>query len=232
MSPLLQRARLARSHLLGTGGLSGRGTSPTLKVLLGHPGRCPDLATLLICVFDDSGSMLGGADSTGLRYVEAALVFERVGRRCRCNRELAAVLHMNRPTAADLQATPLNRHAKTDLSKALTVPTDGDGASEMAATLQRAEQIALTHPNHKTTLAAFSDYELSDNMAVLATSMSNFPGDVHAVVMRSEPPQELLAAGNISVAHVASGEAPGAVAHALFDAMTVHRPGRRLERKH
>lgn len=232
MSALLQRGRLAPSHLLGTGGVSGRGTSPTLSVLLGHPGRCPDVETLLICVFDDSGSMLGGSDSTGLRYVEAALVFERVGRRCRCNRELAAVLHMNRSTSADLQPTPLNRHVKTDVSKALTVPTDGDGASEMAATLQRAEQIARMHPNHKTTLAAFSDYELSDNMTALATSMSNFPGDVHAVVMRSEPPQELLSEDRISVAHVANGAAPGAVARALFDAMTVHRPGRRLEKEH
>lgn len=227
MTAPIQRGRLARPHLIGRGGVSGRGPSPTLNLVLGNPGRCPDQPTLLICLFDDSGSMLGGADSTGLRYTEVALVFDRIGSRCRCDHELAAVLHMNRPTSADLPPSRLNRRSKTDFAASLTVPADGDGASAMAATLERAAQIARQHPQHKTTLAAFSDYELIDNMSVLADALTTFPGDVHAVVMRSQPPQELLAEAAITVAHVPNGTTPGAVARSLFDAMTLYRPGHR-----
>lgn len=224
----LQPSRLATSHLLGTGGVTGRGpTVPALNIALGHPGRCPNKPTLAICIFDDSGSMLGGSDSTGLRYAEADLALDRIARRCRCGQELVAVLHMNRPTSADLPTTPLNRRAKARLAAALAVPSDGDGASEMAATLRRAAEIAQAHPNHRTTLAAFSDYELVDNMHSLAVDLTAFPGEVHAVVMRSAPPQPLLDADGITVTQVPAGAAPGPVARALFHALTSHRLGSR-----
>jgi hypothetical protein len=204
--------------------VSGRGPSRILNLILGNPGRCPDEHTLLICIFDDSGSMLGGSDSTGLRYAEAAIVFDKTMRKCRCDRELVAILHMNRPTSADLAPSPLNKRAKTRIADALTVPRDGDGASTLGATLHRAEQLALAHSHHKTTLACFSDYELTDDATTMTRSMAAFPGDVHAVVMRSTPPVELASEDSITVTQVANGEAPGAVARALFEAITLHRP--------
>lgn len=219
-------SRLLPSHLLGTGGVTGRRPG-ALDITLGHPGRCPAEPTLAVCIFDDSGSMLGGSDSTGLRYAEAGLALDRVARRCRCGQELAAVLHMNRPTSADLPVTPLNRRTGAAVTAALTVPGDGDGASEMAATLRRAVQLAHSHSRHRSMLAAFSDYELVDDMRTLAAELQGFPGDVHAVVMRSAPPQPLLDADGITVTHVPAGAAPGAVAHALFDTLTTHRPGAR-----
>jgi len=225
MSIGLQRSQLALSHLLGTGGVTGTPPKPTFRIGLGHPGNCPTKPTLLICIFDDSGSMLGGSDSTGHRYLEAELAFERISRRCACDREMAAILHMNRPTSADRPALLLNRRAKSDLVGGLMVPRDGDGASAMADTLARAHQIATVHPDHRATLVAFSDYELVDNMPTLTADMASFPGSVHAVVMRSKPPAELIAEDTITVTHVANGEPPGAVARALFASITAHRPG-------
>lgn len=223
----LQHGGLAPSHLLGTGGGTCRADTPTLNITLGQPGACPTEPTLLISINDDSGSMLGGSDSAGLRYTEFGIVIDRVSRRCHCDRELVAVLHMNRPSSADRPALPLNRRAKADIAGGLVVPTDGDGASTMGATLQRAKQIAASYPHHRAVLAAFSDYELTDDMARLAADLAAFPGGVHAVVMRSQPPQQLLDNHAITVTHVQAGEAPGALARALFAALTTHRPGHR-----
>ncbi|MBT1003951.1 hypothetical protein KIH31_15275 [Paenarthrobacter sp. DKR-5] len=225
MNAAVLPARLARGRLLGTGGLGNNAPAPKLNLVLGHPGTCPAEPTLTICIFDDSGSMLGGADSTGERYTEAGIVFDRISRSCRCDREKAAILHMNRPTSADRAPLALNRRARSDFAGALTVPTDGDGASTMGATLEKALQIARAHPSHRTALLCFSDFELTDTPARLAADLAAFPGDVHAVVMRSEPPQELLNQEAITITRIAAGAAPGAVARALFHTLTIHRPG-------
>lgn len=231
MTPALLRSQLALPQLFGTGvpAADAAGTAG-ITLNLGAPGSCPRNPTLFIAMFDDSASMLGGADSTGLRYAEAAVAFETVTRRCSCDRELAAILHMNRPNSADRAAAPLSRRAKSDFAGGLVVPADGDGASAMAATLRRAHRIAANHPDHQTVLAAFSDFELVDDMTVLAEDLAKFPGDVHAVVMRSLPPDELYRDG-LTVTHVAGGEPVGAVGRALFDALTVHRPGRRAAQR-
>lgn len=227
MTGQLQRGGLAPSYLLGTGGGAGGASRNDLNIVLGHAGSCPNEPTITISINDDSGSMLGGSDSTGLRYTEFGIAIDRVSRRCRCDRELVAVLHMNRPTSADRPPVPLNRRAKADLAGGLVVPRDGDGASTMGATLRRATELAASHPNHRAVLAAFSDYELTDDLTELAADLAAFPGDVHAIVMRSQPPQALLDFDAITVTHVAAGAAPGALAHALFAALTTHRPGAR-----
>lgn len=233
MNAAILPARLARGQLLGTGGLSNSGTAPKLNLVLGHPGTCPAEPSLTICIFDDSGSMLGGADSTGERYTEAGIVFDRISRSCRCDREKAAILHMNRPTSADRAPMPLNRRAKSDFEGGLRVPMDGDGASEMGATLDKALHLAKAHPSHRSMLLCFSDFVLTDNPSQLSEKLAGFPGDVHAVVMRSEPPQELLQHQNITITRIAAGAEPGAVARALFQTLTLHRPGARpvTERK-
>lgn len=227
MTGHLQRGRLAPSHLLGTGSWAARTAHNYLNLVLPHPGACPYEPTLVISINDDSGSMLGGSDSTGMRYIEFGVAIDRVSRRCRCDRELVAVLHMNRPTSADRGPLPLNRRAKADIAGGLVVPIDGDGASTMGATLRRAAALAASYPNHRAVLAAFSDYELTDNMSQLTADLAAFPGQVNAIVMRSQPPQELMQSEAITVVHVPAGEAPGAVAHSLFAALTTHRPGNR-----
>lgn len=227
MNTGLIRSSIAAPHLLGGGALGGRGAAPALNLVLGHPGTCPTEPTLCICIFDDSGSMLGGSDSTGERYTEAGIVFERISRSCRCDREKAAILHMNRPTSADRPPMPLNRRARSDFAGGLTVPADGDGASQMGATLETAFHLAKAHPAHRSMLLCFSDFVLTDNIGKLSTKLATFPGDVHAVVMRSEPPQELLQQKNITTTRIAAGAEPGAVASALFQTLTLHRPGAR-----
>lgn len=227
MTGRLQRGRLAPSHLLGTGGGTARGPRNDLNIVLGNPGSCPTEPTLVISINDDSGSMLGGSDSTGLRYTEFGIAIDRVRRRCRCDRELVAVLHMNRTTSADRAPLPLNRRANTDIAGGLVVPSDGDGASTMGDTLRRATELAASYPNHRAVLAAFSDYELTDNLTQLTADLAAFPGKVHAIVMRSQPPRPLLDSDAITVTHVAAGAAPGALAQALFTALTTHRPGHR-----
>lgn len=142
----ITRGDLAPAVLVGTGGLGGVRSSRTrLKIDLPSPGRCPDQPTLLILMFDDSGSMLGGNDSAGLRYEEAALAVQAVGKRCRCGAERVAVLHMDRPTAGDLSPTPIQRRNWADIDAALDVPADTDGASAMSATLKRAAELADQH---------------------------------------------------------------------------------------
>lgn len=225
----LLRSRLAGPRLFERGGgVGGRSQGAELNITLGNPGRCPKTQTLTIGVFDDSGSMLGGADSTGLRYAESTLAFDRISRRCRCGQERVAVLHMNRPNSADLLGIALGKASRAAIAAALTVPADGDGASTLGDTLVRAKKIADEHPGHDTTLIVFSDFELTDDMTALAASLAAFPGDVHAVVMRSTPPPELLAQSAIRCIRVEAGAKPGPVARALFDAITTHRPGRQL----
>src|SRR3954462_13083097 len=123
MSRDLRHSPLGRPRLWGFASRPVRGTAAeTSRFLLGPVGNCPGKPTLLIAVFDDSGSVLGGNDTTGRRYEEAAIAFDAVGRRCRCDDELAAILHMDRPNSADVPPTPLNRRRGGRFDVGLTVP--------------------------------------------------------------------------------------------------------------
>ena len=223
---------LAGPVLLGSGGAGQTCRNDlALNIPLGDPGRCPDIPTLSLSIFDDSGSVLGGADSTGRRYEEAALAINKVARRCRCGRDLVGVLHMNRPSSGDLAPTALKGlHSKSasPLTDALRVPTDGDGASVLAGTLTRARSLAESHPQHLTVLSVFSDFELFENLPRLWADMGDFPGKVHAVVLRAQPPPTLEDDERISVTTVSNGTPPGAVARALFADLTHHRRDRKL----
>lgn len=225
----ITRGDLAPAVLAGTGGLGGMRSSRTrLKIALPSPGRCPDQPTLLILMFDDSGSMLGGNDSAGLRYEEAALAVQAVGKRCRCGAERVAVLHMNRPTNGDLKPTPIQQRNWADIETALDIPADTDGASAMSATLQRAAELAEQHRGYRVFLLAFSDYELFEDMHQLAVDLAAFPGQAHAIVMRSEPPAIFAEYDKIAVTHVPTGQEPGLVARTIFDVLTgPRRPDRR-----
>ncbi len=213
--------RLAGPSTMGAGGLAGtRSSRVSLNITLPPPGKCAIRPTLLIMLFDDSGSMLGGNDSTGLRYQEAALAVRAVGKRCRCGRERVAVLHMNRPTCGDLAPTPIRQRDWPAIENALEIPGDTDGASAITATLGRATQIAATHQDHQICLLVFSDFELIDNMHQLAFDLAAVPADVRAVAMRSQPPAVFDEFDRIAVTHIPTGQQPGMVAEAVFAALT------------
>jgi hypothetical protein len=231
LPPSLLPPRLLPSRLRGGGRPGPHRVAAGPSFSLGPAGSCPGRPTLLIDIFDDSGSVLGGNDSTGLRYAEAAVAFEAVARRCRCDDELAAILHMDRPNSADLPPTSLNRRNRSSFKAGLTVPGDGDGASTLRATLRRAEQLAVDYPDHDISLAVFSDFELfDDDLPGLWEELGAFRGRVFAVALRAAPPAALVAHDRITVTEITLGAAPGAVAQALFAALTTYRlaVGRRL----
>src|SRR3954469_2987951 len=88
---------LASQHVAQPHGYPEQRTS----IALGNPGRCSAAPTLLILDFDNSGSggAAGANDPVGNRFNEARAAIEAVGRRCRCDRELGAVLHFDSPTS-------------------------------------------------------------------------------------------------------------------------------------
>jgi hypothetical protein len=216
-------------RLLGGRSAGGYVVGNDLHIVLGAPGRCPTRPTLTTWIFDNSGSVLGGNDSTGRRFDEAKLAMSPIARRCRCGKELLQVLHMDRPTAGDLPPTPISRKSMSAISASLTVPSDGDGASTLGATLSRATQAVSSYPDHDAVLVIASDFELFDmDLSGLWNAIGDFPGQVHAVVLRAGPPAALLADDRITVTTIAIGDKPGAVARVLFDSLTTHRSGRRL----
>jgi hypothetical protein len=179
-------------------------------------------------VFDNSASVTGGNDPIGNRYVEARIALEAVGRRCRCRRELGAVLHFDTPTSGDVSPTPIYGRHRARLLEGLAAPPDGRGCSLLAPSLDVARRIASAHPDHLTVLMVFSDFQLFDpNLDQLYGELGAFPGAVHAVVLRARPPQPLMNDPRITVIPVDYDSPPGTVARALFDALTTHRPKRR-----
>ena len=97
--------RLHPSHLLGAPAWSVPGRVSVHRFVLGNVGRCPHVPTHTILVFDDSGSVVGGNDPIGNRFIEARLALEAVASRCRCGDELVSVLHFDTPGSADLSPT-------------------------------------------------------------------------------------------------------------------------------
>lgn len=194
------------------------------SILLPHPGRCPDTPTLVICLFDNSGSVTGGNDPIGNRFLEIRIALERVGRRCRCRRELVAVLHFDRGTGGDAGPVELDRRGRAALDRALAIPVNGFGISELRPSLNDAYGLAKAHPSHRATLIAFTDFELFDgDVPRVLDEFCSFPGSVHAAVLRSEPPARLNDDPSVTVTRILLDSQPGAVARAGFDALTMGR---------
>jgi hypothetical protein len=220
------------SHLLGHGtGGAQRLHSDLLDHRLGHPGRCPQTPTLVIMLFDNSGSVEGGNDPSGNRYAEAALALEKVARRCKCTAELAAVVHFDTPTSGDVAPLPINSTGHVAIARGLAPPPDGSGCSILGPSLQVALQLAHAHPRHHASLLVFSDFELFDpDIPGLLDQFAAFPGDVHAIVLRRPAPQQLVADPRVAVTPISYESQTGDVARALFAVLTARRPNRRLAR--
>lgn len=214
------------SHLLGTGSArsGGRMGSPDLEGTLGDPGWPAAVPTLLITIFDSSGSVTSsaGTDPLSNRFAEARRAFSVVARRG-SRHELGAVLHFDTPSSGDIRPVPLTRLGLLVLRWGLRVPPSGSGSSELMPSLHRAVAIAEAHPDHQTTVVVLSDFQLLDPepKQVLA-DLAAFPGQVHAVVLGSDPPAGMLDE-HIMVTPIGRNDPPGAVARAVFTSLTTYR---------
>jgi hypothetical protein len=206
----------------------GVDVTPRDTIRLGYPGGCPPTGRLAILLFDDSASISTGDDAIGRRYVETEAAFSRIGRGCRCDRELAAVVHFGTPSSLDVAPTPMGGRGLARLQRGLGVPPDGVGVSLLRPALRVAETYARIHAQHVATLVVLSDFQLDDDTAGLADDLAGFRGDVHAIVLRSAPPPELLDEPRIAVTAVGYDTAPGTLSAALFAVLTTGRPDRRL----
>lgn len=208
----------------GSGVTAPRDPSEYWPVRLPSPGRCSGRPTLTMFDFDNSGSVSGGNDPIGNRYLEARLALDRVARRCRCGRELVAILHFDRGTGGDAGPLPLDRKGRIELDRALSVPAGGFGISELGPSLSDAYRLVDAYPEHDPVLIAFTDFELFDaDLGGVFDDFCTFPGSVHAAVLRSAPPPRLVDDPRVNVTHVMPDSAPGVVASAAFGALTTYR---------
>jgi len=170
-----------------------------------------------------SGTAPGGNDPIGNRFVEALLAIEAVAKRCRCRRELVSVIHFDVPTAADLAPTPLRAH-RGQIGRALQLPRNARGNSLLRPSLKEAHRIAEQLPSHRHVLCVLSDFQLfDDKLDELLDEFAAFPGDVHAVVLRADPPAQLVDDVRVTVTPIGYDDPPGALARAVFAAATTHR---------
>lgn len=181
-------------------------------------GACPHQPTLTIFVFDDSGSVSGGADPIGQRYEEARLAIAHLSRRCRCSQELVAVLHFDRDTGGDSEPTVITKRNMQRINAALVDP-GGYGTSELGDALTDAEELALAHPGHTVTLGIFSDFELFDeDLSDIYERLQAFPGKVHAVVLGGHTPA-MLNASELPTTTIGWNALSGDVARAVLAAL-------------
>ncbi|POM23795.1 hypothetical protein BTM25_24200 [Actinomadura rubteroloni] len=217
---------LVPSRLLGSPTQRPPAASGLHASALGHPGHPATTPTLLIAMFDNSGSVVtpGGTDPTSNRFAEVDAAFSLVARHG-TRRELGAVLHFDTPSRGDVPPLPLQRRNLPRLRAGLRLPHGDAGCSVLGPSLTRATALADAHPDHATTLVVLSDFLLlDDDPAKAMTDLAAFPGDVHAVVLGNAVPASRFASP-ISVTPITRDARPGAVARALLRSLTTHRPG-------
>lgn len=225
---VLLPSALIPSRLLGSPAPSQPATPGQVDYVLGSPGRPSAVPTLLITIFDDSGSVISpnGTDPLSNRYAEVTRAFTEVARKG-SRHELGATIHFDTPSSGEFLA-PITRRGLFRLRAGLRPPDDGAGTSELAPSLARAYEIAQAHPEHETTLVVLSDFMLMDpEPGPVLCDLAAFPGDVHAVVLGARLPAGVLDE-RITITPIDHGSQPGAVARALFSSLVTHRPGSHL----
>ncbi|MFF5498970.1 hypothetical protein [Streptomyces aquilus] len=217
---------LPRSQVLGSPPRRRTGRRPEPGYRLGRPGHPAEEPTLLIAIFDDSGSVISpaGTDPLSNRYAEATGAFAAVARKG-ARHELGAILHFDTPCSGDVGPVPITRRGLLTLRPGLRPPPDARGSSELEPSLRRATEMAEAYPGHKATLIVASDFLLMDpEPADVLTELAAFPGQVHAVVLGTRLPAGVLEE-RITLTRIRRDAPPGAVARALFSSLVVHRPG-------
>lgn len=221
---ILQPGWLQAVGLRGT--VSAPRAAAGVRIQLPHPGRPAPYPTLLIAVFDDSGSVAGpvGSDPLSGRYEEARRAFEVVAKRG-ATHELGAVLHFDTPCSSDIGPVPLVRRGLLAIRGGLQLPPDGAGSSTLGPSLERAFEIAEAHPDHQATLVVLSDFLLLDpDPKPVLVRLAEFPGVVHGVVLGPQLPPGLLPAP-IQCTRITASDPSGALASALFGSLVSHRSG-------
>lgn len=196
------------------------------RVALGTPGRCPRRPVLIITNCDDSGSVSGGNDPLGHRYDELSYALEKVGRRCSCGQCMAAIIHFDVPSDADVPPTPITRKGMKKVAEGLRVPSR-PASSNLGPALNEAYKIANTYrKTHDLVLVVATDFELFDsNVEQVLQSVVGFPGDVHALVLNTEPREILIDSPNVTVSQVDPRTSTGDVAKSVFATITRPRVG-------
>jgi hypothetical protein len=222
-------SRLLPTGLLGSFPPSRSVEPPQQGYRLGHPGRPSPVPTLLIALFDNSGSVMspGGSDPLSNRYAEVTRAFQTVARKG-SRHELGAIVHFDTPSSGEVEPVPITRTGLLRLRTGLRPPPDGAGSSELGPSLDRAAEIVGTCLDHEVTLMVLSDFLITDREPAQALArLAEFPGTVHAVVLGVRLPAGVLDQ-RISVAHIDRDSRPGAVARAVFAQLVTRRPGSHL----
>lgn len=225
LSAALLPGRLLPTHLIGGQGPTTL-AEPDPAYNLGTPGKPSPVPTLLIAVFDNSGSVTspGGTDPLSNRYAEVTRAFQTVARKG-TRQELGAIVHFDTPSSGEVEPVPITRTGMLRLRAGLRPPPDGAGSSDLGPSLHRALEIAEAHPGHEVTLVVLSDFQLFDpDPGQVLSDLTAFPGSVHAVILGGRLPPGVLN-DPITVTAVDRGSRPGAVARALFSSLVTHRPG-------
>jgi hypothetical protein len=228
--PVLLPGGTLDGGLLGEQATSQGGSAkPVLPpISLPPAGPCPDHPTLVILIFDNSGSVTGGNDPVGNRFEEATVAINHLAKRCRCGQEQVALRTFDLGTASDIGPMTLNRKGPKELYEALRVPgAPAYGSSCLGPSLADAERLAAAHRDHEVVLVVFSDFELLDgDTGAVVTRLRHFAEQadhqVHAVVLRSSPPAQLHDSA-VVITHVPVDSPRGAVARAVLGALVAAR---------
>lgn len=226
---VLLPGRLVSPSLLGVEPPHLPAKEPDPAYKLGSPGKPSPVPTLVIALFDNSGSVTspGGTDPLSNRYAEVARAFQVVARKG-SRHELGAIIHFDTPSSGEVEPTPITRTGMIRLRVGLRPPADGAGTSELGPGLERAYEIAENHPDHRATLMVLSDFQLFDpEPGQVLSGLAAFPGEVHAVVLGDWLPPGVLDE-RITITYVDRISPPGAVARAVFGRLVAHRPGSRV----
>lgn len=223
----LQPSRIAAGALLG---YPYRALSEQRhQLVVGDPGHCPGHPNLTIGIFDDSGSVIApaGSDPVSNRYAEAEAAFAALARRCRCGKCLAAVLHFDLVGGAG--PLSLKRRVPPALQQALAIPQSAAGCSLLGPSLGAAARMVERASSVRgLALVVFSDFQLfDDDLERVLSDLAGFPGEVHAVVLGSSSGNTGLDP-RITLTHLTSGDAPGALSRALMRSLSRDRRGARI----
>jgi len=194
-------------------------------VRLGPVGKCPDVPVLLITTVDNSGSVVGagGNDPCGNRFQEMRLAIETVAKRCKCGDELVAMLNFDSPNSGDVAPTSL-RDGIGSLGRGLAIPQHSAGSSVLGPSLAQARHIAHRYPKHRVAFVVLSDFQLLDSdLAGVLSEFADFPGQPHAVVLRSAVPAALVEDPRMIVSPVSPIDPAGTLAKAVLTALTATR---------
>lgn len=221
-SPVLSGPAFATPLLIDTARRRETARRYVDAITVGKAGQCADQPVLLIVLFDNSGSVTGGNDPIGQRFLEVALAIQRIGSRCKCGQCLTAIVHFDIPTSLDLDPTPITLSNMSRIAASLMIPPDGAGYSLLGPSLHGAQTLIKRFPDHHPVLVALTDFELFDDYL---DEFIDFPGDVHAVVLRAAVPAKFESVDDLAVTKVRHTSKPGTVARAVFQALARNRPG-------